>query len=80
MQTPLPAQIEHWIAMLENKKNPSDVKDVVRLHLSNIRAIIDASLEKSTKASALSWRDNKDKATKHYENMSAGRHAHRNSK
>jgi len=44
MQTPIPAQIEHWLNILNDKKTPYDLKQSARLHLSNIRDIIDRSL------------------------------------
>lgn len=44
MQTPIPAQIEHWLKIVENKKAPRDLKESAVLHLTAIRAIIDKSL------------------------------------
>jgi hypothetical protein len=50
MQTPLPVQLENWIKIVQNKKTPTDLKDVTKLHLRNIRAIIDDVLADSNKS------------------------------
>jgi hypothetical protein len=47
MQTPLPVQLENWIKIVQNKKTPADLKNITKLHLRNIRAIIDQVLEES---------------------------------
>ena len=49
MQTPIPAQIEQWIKTLTDKKSPYDLKNTARLHLVNVRDIIDKSLGHTTK-------------------------------
>lgn len=45
MQTPVPVQIEQWLKVVNNKKAPYDLKQTARLHLINIRDIIDRSLK-----------------------------------
>ena len=50
MQTPLPVQLENWIKIVQNKRTPADLKDVTKLHLRNIRAIIDQVLADSDKS------------------------------
>ena len=67
MQTPLPVQLEHWIKILENKKSPQDLKDHALLHLTNVRDIINKSI-------------NGNMRTKNNEGMSTVRHAFRNQK
>jgi|APGre2960657423_1045063.scaffolds.fasta_scaffold260881_2 hypothetical protein len=67
MQTPLPVQLEHWIKILENKKSPQDLKDHALLHLTNVRDIINKSINGNMRA-------------KNNEGMSTGRHAFRNQK
>ena len=49
MQTPIPAQIEQWIKTLTDKKSPYDLKNTARLHLVNVRDIIDKSLGNTMK-------------------------------
>ena len=44
MQTPLPAQIEHWMKIVHNKKSHPNLREDAMLHLSNIRDIIDQTL------------------------------------
>lgn len=44
MQTPIPAQIEKWLAVATNKKTPYDLRQNAKLHLINIRDIINRSL------------------------------------
>ena len=44
MQTPLPAQIEHWMKIVHNKKSHPNLKEDAMLHLTNIRDIIDQTL------------------------------------
>ena len=44
MQTPIPAQIERWINIANNKKTPYDLRQSAKLHLVNIRDIINRSL------------------------------------
>ena len=44
MQTPIPAQLENWLKIVENKRSPKDLRDAAILHLTAIRAIIDKSL------------------------------------
>jgi hypothetical protein len=46
MQTPLPAQIEHWMKIVHNKKSHPNLKDDAMLHLSTIRDIINETLTK----------------------------------
>jgi hypothetical protein len=60
MQTPIPAQLEHWLKIVENRKAPQDLKATAVLHLTTIRAIIDKSLGTTSK------KQGKQK----YENMS----------
>jgi hypothetical protein len=64
MQTPLPAQIEHWLKIVHNKKAQASLKDDAALHLTNIRDIIDESLA----------------ARKKNENLFTGRHTFRSEK
>jgi hypothetical protein len=45
MKTPIPAQVEHWLNIVNNKRSPYDLKQAARLHLINIRDIIDRSLK-----------------------------------
>ncbi len=44
MQTPIPAQIENWLKIVENKKLPQDLRSTAILHLTAIRDIINESL------------------------------------
>ena len=44
MQTPIPAQLENWLKIVENKKSPQDLRQNAILHLTEIRAIIDKSI------------------------------------
>lgn len=45
MKTPIPVQLEQWLKVVNNKKSPYDLKQSARLHLINIRDIIDRSLK-----------------------------------
>ncbi len=49
MQTPIPAQIEHWLKIVENKRSPHDLKESAVLHLTAIRDIINKSLGTNSK-------------------------------
>jgi hypothetical protein len=49
MQTPIPAQLEYWIKIVNDKKSPQNLKDAAVLHLTEIRAIIDKSLGSTMK-------------------------------
>ena len=44
MKTPIPAQLENWLKIVENKKSPQDLRQNAILHLTEIRAIIDKSI------------------------------------
>ncbi len=44
--TPIPAQLEHWLNIVNNKKSPYDLREQAVLHLTNIRDTIDKSLKK----------------------------------
>lgn len=44
MKTPIPAQVEHWMKIAENKKAPYDLRQNAILHLENIRDTINRSL------------------------------------
>lgn len=65
MQTPLPAQIEHWLKIVHNKKSHPNLKEDAMLHLSTIRDIINETLIKGKIR---------------YENLPAGRHPLRSEK
>ena len=60
MQTPIPAQLENWLKIVENKKSPQDLRQTAILHLTEIRAIIDKSLGRTMK----------NQGQQKYENMS----------
>ena len=60
MQTPIPAQLENWLKIVENKRSPKDLRDAAILHLTAIRAIIDKSLDTTMKK----------QGQRKYENMS----------
>lgn len=60
MQTPIPAQLENWLRIVENKKSPQDLRQTAILHLTAIRAIIDKSLDTTMKK----------QGQRKYENMS----------
>lgn len=47
MTTPIPAQLEHWLNIVNNKRSPHDLKEQAVLHLTNIRDTIDKSLRKT---------------------------------
>jgi hypothetical protein len=61
MQTPIPAQLENWIKIVENKRSPQDLRTNAVLHLTAIRDIIDKSLGTTT---------TKNQGQRKYENMS----------
>lgn len=61
MQTPVPAQIEHWIKIATDKRSHGTLKEDAMLHLSTIRDIIDQTLAYGKK--------------KKHETMSVGRHS-----
>lgn len=44
MGTPIPAQLEVWLKIVNNKKAPRDLREQAVLHLTNIRDTIDKSL------------------------------------
>ena len=44
MQTPIPAQLENWLKIVNDKKSPQNLRETAVLHLTEIRAIIDKSL------------------------------------
>lgn len=46
MKTPIPAQLEHWLNIVNNKKSPHDLREQAVLHLTHIRDTIDKSLTK----------------------------------
>ena len=56
MNTPIPAQLEHWLKIVTNKKSPQDLREQAVLHLTNIRDTIDKSLR------------NNNQQGKHYKN------------
>jgi len=60
MQTPIPAQLENWLKIVENKRSPQDLRATAVLHLTAIRAIIDKSLGTTVKK----------QGQRKYENMS----------
>ncbi len=60
MQTPIPAQLEYWLKIVNDKKSPQNLKDAAVLHLTEIRAIIDKSLGSTMKK----------QGQRKYENMS----------
>ena len=60
MQTPIPAQIENWLKIVENKKLPQDLRSTAILHLTAIRDIINESLGTTMKK----------QGQRKYENMS----------
>ena len=49
MQTPIPAQLENWLKIVNDKKSPQDLRYSAILHLTAIRAIIDKSLDTTVK-------------------------------
>jgi len=61
MQTPIPVQVEQWLKVVNNKKAPYDLKQSARLHLINIRDIIDRSLKE-------------ERGRNQYENLPTRRH------
>jgi len=44
MQTPIPAQLENWLKIVNDKRSPQNLRETAVLHLTEIRAIIDKSL------------------------------------
>ena len=60
MQTPIPAQLENWLKIVENKRSPQDLRTNAVLHLTAIRDIIDKSLGTTMKK----------QGQRKYENMS----------
>ena len=46
--TPLPAQLEYWIKIVENKKSPMDWKSNAILHLRSIRDTINKVIDAPT--------------------------------
>jgi hypothetical protein len=46
--TPLPAQLEYWIKIVENKKSPMDLKCNAILHLRTVRDTISKVIDKPT--------------------------------
>ena len=46
MNTPIPAVVENWLNIVNNKKAPYDLRDAAILHLTNIRDTIDKSLKR----------------------------------
>jgi hypothetical protein len=49
MKTPIPAQLEHWLNIVNNKRSPQDLKAQAILHLTNIRDTINESLKSGNK-------------------------------
>jgi hypothetical protein len=60
MKTPMPAQIENWLKIVENKKSPQDLRQTAILHLTSIRDIINKSIGTTVK----------NQGQRKYENMS----------
>ena len=46
--TPLPAQVEYWIKIVENKRSPMDLKSNAVLHLRAIRDKINKVIDTPT--------------------------------
>lgn len=46
--TPLPAQVEYWIKIVENKRSPMDLKSNAVLHLRAIRDTINKVIDTPT--------------------------------
>jgi hypothetical protein len=46
--TPLPAQLEYWIKIVENKKSPMDLKSTAVLHLRSVRDTINKVIDTPT--------------------------------
>ena len=67
MQTPIPVQVEQWLKVVNNKKAPYDLQQSARLHLINIRDIIDRSLKE-------------ERGRNQHENLSTRGHTFRNQK
>ena len=61
MQTPIPAQLENWLKIVNDKRSPQNIRENAVLHLTEIRAIIDRSLSATTM---------KKQGQRKYENMS----------
>ena len=49
MQTPMPAQLEYWLNIVNNKKASFELRSAAILHLNNIRDTIDKSLKREQK-------------------------------
>jgi hypothetical protein len=49
MQTPMPAQLEYWLNIVNNKKASFELRSAAILHLTNIRDTIDKSLKREQK-------------------------------
>jgi hypothetical protein len=56
----MPAQIENWLKIVENKKSPQDLRQNAILHLASIRDIINKSIGTTVK----------NQGQRKYENMS----------
>jgi len=50
MNTPIPAVVENWINIVNNKKLPYDLRNAAILHLTNIRDTIDKSLKREQRS------------------------------
>lgn len=61
MQTPIPAQLENWLKIVNDKRSPQNLRENAVLHLTEIRAIIDRSLSATIM---------KKQGQRKYENMS----------
>ena len=60
MQTPIPAQLENWLKIVNDKRSPQNLRETAVLHLTEIRAIIDKSIGTTVK----------NQGQRKYENMS----------
>ena len=49
MQTPIPAQLENWLKIVNDKKSPQDLRYSAILHLTANRDIIEKSLDTTVK-------------------------------
>jgi len=50
MNTPIPAVVENWLNIVNNKKLPYDLRNAAILHLTNIRDTIDKSLKREQRS------------------------------
>ena len=50
MNTPIPAVVENWLNIVNNKKSPYDLRNAAILHLTNIRDTIDKSLKREQRS------------------------------